>query len=94
MVPADRHRRESTDENNERVARDGEVRDESHDGHPVANSVGVLRDVPSSDLREVLQLDLDLKSVGEQGEQGCEREGSSEEGHEAELDEGFIVVAY
>ena len=94
LVPADGHRREATDQEDERVARDGEVRDETHDGHPVADSVSILRNVSFSEPCEVLQLDLDLKSVGEKGEQGCERESSSKEGHEAHLNEGFIVEGH
>ena len=92
LVPANWHRGETADQEDERVARDGEVCDKAHDRHPVANSTGVMCNISPSNLGHVLQLNLDFEKIGQEGEKWRKWERCSEEGDKAHLDHSFVVV--
>ena len=92
LAGADLNAGEAADDEDDDVDGDGNVADKAHDLHPVANTTGALSDVPPTELSQMVQLDLDLQQVGEEGEEWGEGERHSEESNETELDDGFVVV--
>ena len=83
---------EATYNQNESIARDRKVRNKAHDRHPIADAIRTLRYIPSAELPHMLQLDADLEQIGQEGEEGRERECHCEKGHKAKLDDSFVVV--